>query len=81
MDIFQTTKNQINRHIMDSQISQILYEAKTQIANEHYSLPYEFINDSQRLSLIDSIAERFAELRIQHIIKQTNKNLTTWQLT
>ena len=66
MDIFQTTKNQINRHVMDS-INKRLDEAKTRAASEHYSLPYEFLSDSQRLTLIDSIAYIYARLELSDL--------------
>ena len=66
MDIFQTTKNQINRHVMDA-INQRLEEAKTQAAKEHYSLPYEFLSDSQRLTLIDTIAVIYARLELSDL--------------
>lgn len=72
MDIFQTTKNQINRHVMDA-INQRLENAKKQAASEHYSLPYEFLSDNQRLTLIDSIAVIYARLELADLRKQLNK--------
>lgn len=72
MDIFQTTKNQINRHVMDaSPIDKRLEQAKTQAANESYSLPYEFLSDSQRLTLIDNIAIIYAQLELSDLYNQT----------
>jgi len=68
MDIFQTTKNQINRHVMDA-VEKRLDKAKEQAANEHYSLPYEFLSDNQRLTLIDEIALRFAKLELLELKK------------
>ena len=70
MDIFQTTKNQINRHVMDA-IDQQLEEAKKQAAKENYSLPYEFLSDSQRLTLMDEIAVRFAKLQLLQLTNQS----------
>jgi hypothetical protein len=72
MDIFQTTKNQINRHVMDA-INQRLDEAKTIAARENYSLPYEFLSDSQRLTLIDFIAVIYTRLELADLRKQLNK--------
>ena len=52
-DIFQTTRAQIERHT-----DAIVNEAMEAAANEFYSLPYVFLSDSERLTLIDRIAIR-----------------------
>ena len=78
MDIFQTTKNQINRHVMDA-INQRLEEAKAQAAKEHYSLPYEFLSGSQALTLMDTVAIIYARLELADLSKQLNNPTKTSQ--
>ena len=78
MDIFQTTKNQINRHVMDA-LENRLDQAKTEAAAEMFSLPYEFLTDSQRLYLIDLVAYKYAALEIEDYRKQLNNQTKTSQ--
>lgn len=67
-DIFQTTRAQIGR-----QIAAIVNEAMEEAANEYYSLPYVFLNDSQRLTLINRIAQKSIFITLNKIEDESNQ--------
>ena len=67
-DIFTTTRAQIERHT-----DAIVNEAMEAAANEFYSLPYVFLSDSERLTLIDRIAQKSIFITLNKIQDESNQ--------
>lgn len=67
-DIFQTTRAQIERHT-----EAIVNEAMEAAANEDYSLPYVFLSDSQRLTLINRIAQKSIFITLNKLQDESNQ--------